>query len=73
MPPKLGALRVVHDRQVVAVHQDPPSRGLRQPSDHVEEGRLATPGWAHDRHEFAWLHLEIDSAQRRDFHFPCVV
>src|SRR6202023_4345939 len=37
VPPQLGALSVVHGRQVIAVHQHPSSRGLRQPPDNIQE------------------------------------
>ena len=73
VPAQLGAFGVAHRDQVVAVHQNAPSRGLRQPSQHVKQGRLAAARRTHDGDELAGQHLEVDAAQRRNFHFPRVV
>ena len=32
----------------------------------VEECRLTTPGWAHERDELAFVHTQVDAAQRTD-------
>ena len=73
MPPQLGPFRVAHGRQIVAVHQDAPPRSLRQPSQDIEQGRLAAARRAHHADKLAGQHLEIDSAQRRNFHFSRVI
>src|SRR5690606_5366627 len=40
--------------------------GTVQPADHVEEGRLAAPAGADDRHHLALFHREVQALQRHD-------
>ena len=70
---QLGALRVVHGNEIVAVHQHVPARGLRQSSHHIEQRGLAAARGAHHGHEFARQHFEVDAAQRRNLHLSRAV
>ena len=64
-PPESGCLLPVEFQDIGP--QDLQRTGIwrMQHAQHVQHGRLAAPGRAHDGHEFPRLHLNVDATQNR--------
>jgi hypothetical protein len=62
---QFGALAVAHRGKIVAVEENMPASCLRQPADHVEQGRLPATRRPHDGHKFAREHFHVHAAERQ--------
>src|SRR5205807_6675220 len=58
IPPRL--------RDLAAVEREAAVRDRDEAIDRVEERRLSTTGWADDREELPWAHLQVDALYRRE-------